>query len=143
MNLFADSRPSEFNRDDIVVCHEVAHIVVWFNYGKQIGPMTIRRSPIDGLLEGGVANVNPRSFESQRDAEQFTERWLAGEAAARRKLGNIRRDQISARGIRHRLTSRTDIPALLRIGDVRDDTMWASWAAYKTNEPGQWECLAV
>ena len=139
MSLFANIRPTEFNRNDVVVCHELGHTVVWYSFGRETRGIIFRRSR-DGYLSGGAANVNPPNLESRRDAEQFAERMMAGDSASRRKL-NLRRDQISTVGVP--VTTKTNIPALLRTANLQDDAMWAIWAAYKTMKPGRCESILV
>jgi hypothetical protein len=139
MSLFTHIRPVEFNRNDVVVCHELAHTVVWYSFGREIRGITFRRS-IDGYLSGGSANVNPSNLENTRDAEQFAERMLAGDSAARRKLV-MRRDQISTVGFA--VNARTSIPALLGTANRNDDAMWAIFAAYKTKKPNWLETILI
>ena len=136
MNLFDHIRPREFNRDDVVVCHELGHTVTWFSYGRTVGAMRFTRSSEDGLLEGRAAFVNPPSLACRTDAEHLAERRLAGDSAARRRL-NMRRDQISTVDVV--VTRDTDIPALLRVANTNDDAMWAIWAAYETARPNWYE----
>ena len=139
MSLFTHIRPVEFNRNDVVVCHELAHTVVWYSFGRGIRGITFRRS-IDGYLSGGSANVNPSNLENTRDAEQFAERMLAGDSAARRKLG-MRRDQISTVGFP--VNARTSIPVLLNTANRNDDAMWAIFTAYKTRKPNWLETVLI
>ena len=123
----------------MVVCHELAHTVVWYSFGREIRGITFRRS-IDGYLSGGSANVNPSNLENNQDAEQFVERMLAGDSAARRKLG-MRRDQISTVGFA--VNARTSIPSLLSTANRNDDAMWAIFAAYKTRKPNWLETILI
>ena len=140
MNLFDHIRPREFNRDDVVVCHELGHTITWFSYGRTIGAMRFTRSSEDGLLGGGATFVNPSSLACRTDAEHLAERRLAGDSATRRRL-NMRRDQISTVGVA--VTRDTNIPALLRVANTNDDAMGAIWAAYETAKPNWYEPLLV
>ncbi|MEI7728105.1 MAG: hypothetical protein WCO56_00925 [Verrucomicrobiota bacterium] len=118
MNLFADCRPQEFDRDDVMVYHELGHMVTWFSYGREIGAISFKRSREGRLSEAKAANVNPPSLACKQDAEQFAERILAGESAARRKLGNITRDQISTMEIE--ITPNTNILALVHVAHTKE-----------------------
>lgn len=138
MSLFTQIRPTAFNRDDVVLCHELGHTLTWLNFGRPIGPITFHRSPRDGLLEGGAALNPPQSLACPTDAEHLAERLLAGESAARRKL-NLTRNEISTLGIP--VAAHTDIPALLRAANPKDDAFRAIWVAYETAKSDWYEWL--
>ena len=140
MSLFTHIRPRDFNRDGVVLCHELGHAVVWLHQGRTIDQLRLFRSPHDGLLEGGVAFHNPQSLRHRTDAEPLAERFLAGDSAARKAL-NLRRDQISTASTP--VARDSDIPALLRVANTDDDAIRAVWVAYETMKPSWCEPLFV
>ncbi len=118
----------EFNQDDPVLCHELGHAVVWFSHGEVIGPIRFYRSPVDNLLEPRAGFGTPRNLDEPNYAEHLAERWLAGQSAARRNL-NIRRDRSSTKG--SRVTRDSDLDALLRQMDEREDFARVLWVAHE------------
>ena len=141
MNLFADSQPQDFDRDDVIVCHELGHTVTWFSYGREIGAIRFERSIRGNLSKAGAANVNPPSLACKQDAEQFAERLLAGRSAARRKLGNITRDQISTMNIE--VTPNTNIRALVHVVNTEDRVMQAIFRELISGKPDWYRSACI
>jgi hypothetical protein len=142
MSLFTPTRPDAFNRDDVVVHHEVAHTVVWFSYGGEIKHIRFERigpsSSVAGRLRGGSGNRNPNDLSQTKDAEMFAERMLAGESAARRHIGANRRF-ISTMPVG--LTKSTNVPALVRVGDRRHDVLKHVISAYNRDASNWFSAL--
>ncbi len=132
MNLFTHVRPEGFNRDDVVVRHELGHTVTWYSFGRDVCHIRFKRSPIDARLQGGAANVNPPSFAHLKDAKEFVERMLAGESAARRSLGESR-DQISTMPVE--VKPETNIPALVRVVDSKNRVVQKMYYEYLRQNP--------
>jgi hypothetical protein len=131
--MFEDISYPDFNRDDVAICHEIGHLVVWFLYGEPVDKMTIRRSAMDGALEPHVALGITKDLLCDDYAERLAERWLAGESAARKVL-NMRRNRISTKTFL--VTSQSDLPALLSHMDDREDFARVLWAAHKKATEG-------
>ena len=74
---------ADWNRDDAVLRHEVAHALVWFHHGGGIGRLRAVRQA-DGLM---LASVKTGPRPDQNDTPDFVdgvaERLLAGEVASR------------------------------------------------------------
>lgn len=124
MSLFTPKRPDAFNRDDVVVHHEVAHTVVWCSHGRGIEHIRFKRieppSPVAGLLMGGSGNDSASASGSESGLEHMAERLLAGESAARRRIGSGR-GEISTMSVE--LTESTNVPALVRVADTDDPVL--------------------
>ena len=139
MDLFTHTRPLDFNRDDVVLCHEVGHAVVWNFHGGKITGIRFWRAG-DGHLNGEVSVENPNDLKNPIDAEHIVERFIAGDAAGRRRLG-LRRDQISTVGVK--VSREIHVPTLLISANVNDDAMRAIWAAYESVGPKRCDRLLV
>jgi len=91
----------EFNQDRPVLRHELGHAVTWFRFGEGIGRLKCCRDS-DEQLRAGVS-LWPRTgglekLISREYAQQYAERLLAGELAARRARRK-RTDQICSKGL--------------------------------------------
>lgn len=123
----------DFDRDDVAICHELGHAVTWFGYGEPIGPMTISRCPVFKVLKPRMALDITKDIHSNDYAEHLAEHWLAGESAARKAL-NMRRNRISTK--QFLVNSQSDIPALLRRMDEKEDFARVLWAAHEKAKAG-------
>lgn len=96
---FTTDSGARWNDDDVVVRHEMGHVLLWYFHGHEIGNLQLRRAS-DGLLEGGVV-FGPRPGTSITGSylDACCERLLAGEAAARIHL-NQPEDKITLRRLK-------------------------------------------
>lgn len=96
-----DPEKVDFNDDYVVLCHELGHVVTWFLYGEEIGPIQCRRCA-DNLIEARLILPPNKKLKELLNtpeyAEKFAERLLAGEIAARHAFGK-RTDQICSKGL--------------------------------------------
>lgn len=96
---FTTDSGARWNDDDVVVRHEMGHVLLWYFHGHQIGKLQLRRAS-DGLLEGGVVlGARPGTSLTGLYLDAYTERLLAGEAAARIYL-NQPEDKITLRRLK-------------------------------------------
>lgn len=148
---------ADWNRDDVVVRHELGHAVAWYHHGEGIGRLRFNRA-VDGLLEAGIVLGPARSDQEETDAfiDAYAERLLAGEAAARRWLG-LPRGCVSLRGLAgHRLpmgigpmdlaetlcepTARDGLPAydditkVLLEAEKRHRCVWKQWISQRIRD---------
>ena len=101
--MFDVNNYSAFNDDPAAVYHELGHAMIWYAGGGALGPITFRRSA-DGLLEPSVRLADrdrnePLEETWRKSPNELAERFLAGEATARRFL-HMPRGMICAKGLR-------------------------------------------
>jgi hypothetical protein len=137
MELFDDISHSEFRAGKVALRHELGHVLVWFQHGEAIGPIGFERN-FEGKLVKAHAVLWPRDgnrqwMESSSYAERLAERWLAGEAAARRAL-NLRTDQIGTEYVP--IDADSDIPRVLHQMSEDEDVARVLYLAHRTTGPG-------
>jgi hypothetical protein len=130
--------PEIFNREDVIVRHELGHAVVWYHYGGALGRMRFHRMR-DGLLMGGV-QVRGREADMSQDDYVRTSvvRLLAGEIAARIYLRLPLNHVASELDLRPTSNVRRLRPSIRR---YRTDFMRAIDAAFHIAGPAWWPWL--
>jgi len=151
-----DSERVDFTDDYVVLCHELGHVITWFCYGEEIGPLECRRCT-DNLIKAQVTlppNAKLKELlNTPKYAKKFAERLLAGEIAARLSIGK-RTDRVCSKGLpvgdgTEQLAktiaqtnpnsdlAKEDIFKVLQLAINQGQSGWYAWIVERMNNAGE------